>query len=238
LLIAAGHPSLEKLLQSSFDGREKEILAPWAEAVKQQKEDFSSSVTMHFNFPPTVKVACEQYLLYFVEFLKDVGIKATAELREQAGQVLFSVTPDDKDEALDNIREALDIYLQLPMNRGTAIVVSPDTSVEVLKLSGQLNNLQMQFNYALATLQQKDLTIQQRDTTIQYQQRLIEQQITSGQVLIKALQKEADNDEDSESLGTDIIKVKPWSVEAVPFEVDLPELLRRLKEKFGRKRLP
>ena len=74
--------------------------------------------------------------------------------------------------------------------------------------------------------------------TVQYQQSLIEQQITSGQVLIEALQWEAEKGEDTEAVIGDIVKVKSWSVEAVPFEVDLPELFRQLKKKFRRKRLP
>jgi DNA-binding response OmpR family regulator len=147
------------------------------------------TVEMTFNFPEAVKIPCEQYLLYFIEFLKDIGIDATADLREDAGKVLFSVTPKDKDEALDNIREALEIYLRLPVNRNTTVVVSPETSIEVQKLSAQIHHLQGQLYLASAALQQKQLTIQQRDITIEHQQALIQQQIASGQVLVQALQR-------------------------------------------------
>jgi hypothetical protein len=37
-----------------------------------------NAVTSFFSFPPEVKTACEQYLLYFVQFLGDLGIQAEA----------------------------------------------------------------------------------------------------------------------------------------------------------------
>jgi hypothetical protein len=39
----------------------------------------SNSLVAHFNFPESVRVPCEQFLLYFGQFLKDVGVKATTE---------------------------------------------------------------------------------------------------------------------------------------------------------------
>ncbi len=49
-------------------------------------------ITVSFDFPKEVKVPCEQYLLYFVQFLHDIGIEATSDLKHEAGQVLFTVT--------------------------------------------------------------------------------------------------------------------------------------------------
>jgi hypothetical protein len=50
-----------------------------------------------FQFPEETKTACTQYLQYFYEFLKDVGIKAKVAVTEQdSGGVLFSVAPEDK----------------------------------------------------------------------------------------------------------------------------------------------
>jgi hypothetical protein len=68
----------------------------------------SNSLAELFDFPGEVKTACTQYLQYFYEFLKDVGIKAKVNVTEQdSGETLFSVTPENKDAALENIREAL-----------------------------------------------------------------------------------------------------------------------------------
>jgi hypothetical protein len=75
---------------------------------------YHSSIISVFNFPEGLKIPCEQYLLYFAQFLQDLGINATSNLKEEAGKVLFSVTPTDDIEALDKIREALAVYLNLP----------------------------------------------------------------------------------------------------------------------------
>lgn len=72
------------------------------------------SLVTFFDFPPTVKVACEQYLQYFIQFLDDLGIEADSELTSTAGKVLFSVTPRSDEEALEAIQGALAAYLELP----------------------------------------------------------------------------------------------------------------------------
>jgi hypothetical protein len=51
--------------------------------------------------------------LFFVQFLRDLGINATSNLRKKRGSSFFS-TPTDDVEALDKIREALAVYLNLP----------------------------------------------------------------------------------------------------------------------------
>lgn len=61
-------------------------------------------VVTYFNFPEEVKVPCEQYLLYFVQFLKDLGVEAAAELQHEAGQVLFAVKPVDRQRDSFNCR--------------------------------------------------------------------------------------------------------------------------------------
>lgn len=72
------------------------------------------SIVASFNFPKEVAISCEQYLLYFVQFLQDLGVDATSELKHEAGQVLFTVTPTNEQHALNAIRIALDVYLSMP----------------------------------------------------------------------------------------------------------------------------
>jgi CheY-like chemotaxis protein len=188
---------------------------------KRRSDSTEDAVAVHFDFPEAVKVPCQQYLLYFVEFLKDIGIEATANLQDDAGHVLFSVIPKDKDEALDNIWEALQIYLRLPMSRGVA-TVSTETSIEVQRLSAELGMFQSRLMLAGATIQQQNATIQN-----------LQQQVSSGQILIQSLQQD-----EGEPLGTELVKVKPWAPEWLPIEVDLPSLIRILKERIRLRRLP
>ena len=132
-----------------------------------------NSVEVILDLPEPVRVACEQYLLYFVQFLKDLGINVSSELKHDAGQVLFSVTPDDKDDALDKIRAALELYLNLPSSKlvGTASV---DNAIEIQRLVANVQHLQGQLVLAQAIIQAKDATIQSNQLTISRQQYLLE----------------------------------------------------------------
>lgn len=107
------------------------------------------SVVMQFDFPEEVKVPCEQYLLYFVTFLKDLGVEATAELQHEAGQILFAVTPTDKETALDKIRAALEIYLRMsasPVSDSSAL----GSEIAVQRLTGEIQSLQSRLTLARA----------------------------------------------------------------------------------------
>ena len=103
---------------------------------------------------------CKQYLEYFAQFLKDLGINATSNLNEEAGKVLFSVTPTDDKEALDKIREALAVYLNLP-----ASPIVYDDSFAAMRLQQQIENLQHSQRMAVRELQfNEKLLVAQSDT--------------------------------------------------------------------------
>lgn len=181
----------------------------------------SEALIQKFKFPAEVKVACEQYLLYFTEFLRDVGIEANASLREEAGNVLFSVRHNNKDEALENIKIALEIYLNLPSIPILNTSQPLDVGLPVQRLSAQVQFLQSQLTLANATIQQQNFLIAQQNQFIQSQQ-------FSSQVLIDSLKSEDGADE--EPLVGKIISIKEF--EWGPLNLGLPELLRRMKEHF------
>lgn len=196
---------------------------------KQRLSLNTYSLTERFNFPLEVKTACEQYLLYFAEFLKDVGIEVTASITEEARNVILTVEPKNKEEALENISQLLELYLQLP----TSPVVSsyqPDSelSFPAQKLQAQVLQLQSQLTLANAERQYLNATIQQKDTLITQQAQTIQSQQFTAQVLVDSLQKKEDNEEE---LVGKIIRVKDY--EAGPVSIGLPELLRKLKAVFG-----
>jgi hypothetical protein len=86
----------------SLDSIIHEEIAFWGEKVKQicdaaidgllSKLSRGSLFTL-FYFPPAFKNACQQYLVYFAQFLEDMGINANAQMNEDAGRVLFGITP-------------------------------------------------------------------------------------------------------------------------------------------------
>ena len=154
------------------------------------------SLLTSFDFPEELKAPCEQYLLYFAQFLRDLGINATSNLKEEAGKVLFSITPSENIEALDKIREALAVYLNLP---SSPIVF--DESFAAIRLQQQIENLQhsqrmaareLQFSEKLLTaqsdiIQEKNVTISQLQSNNEQQAKIIEK-ITSSSIMMDSVE--------------------------------------------------
>ncbi len=195
------------------------------------------SLVVSFDFRQEVRIICQQYLLYFVQFLKDIGIDATANLEEHTGQVLFSVTPKDENEALDKIRQALEIYLRLPTNPSIATSITPYSDVESQRLASNILHLQSQLVLARVTIRQQEAHIERQETLIR------QQQFLTGDVLIKSLVYDSTQSnniepskkaEDKESLVGDIVHVRKWEPEDIPLSVDLPSIFRWLKKLFGK----
>jgi hypothetical protein len=161
-----------------------------------EQEQFKNSLLTSFSFPDELKVPCEQYLLYFAQFLRDLGINATPNLKEEAGKVLFSVTPNDDIEALDRIREALAVYLNLPSSP-----VLYNDSFQSMQLKQQVENLQhsqrmkememRSAQYVLRLAQQnienQDKIITSQNSFIDNQNKIIEE-ISSKSIMIDSLE--------------------------------------------------
>jgi hypothetical protein len=189
--------------------------------------DRNTLVTL-FDFPQDVSTACEQYLLYFVQFLRDLGIEAGASIKHDARQVLFSVTPNEGAEALDRIREALDLYLRLPDSPEFAAQASGYGDIAVQQLQANIYHLKGQLAVAGAVLQAKNAQIEALQlSNFTYQQMLANEQQIASIPLLPAGTKKAD----AEPLVPGIIVVTEY--EGKGFTVNLPELLRRLKRKFN-----
>lgn len=201
---------------------------------KRVLEKYQSSLTNfllaeRFNFPSEVKIACEQYLLYFAEFLKDVGIEVKTRITEEDESVILAVEPKNKEEALENISQLLKLYLQLPISPiVSSYQPASELSFPAQKLQAQVLQLQSQLTLANAERQYKDATIQQQSHLIAQQAQTIQSQQITAQILVDSLQKK---EEDEEELVGKIIRVKDY--EAGPLAIGLPELLRKLKEIFG-----
>jgi len=173
-----------------------------------EKSPFTNSILSSFMFPKNLKITCEQYLLYFAKFLYDLGINATSDLKEEAGKVLFSITPVDDVEALDKIREALSVYLKLPESP-----IIFDESFKSMRLQQQIENLQhsqrmavreLQFNEKLLAAQsdvlhEKNLTISQLQTVNEQQQKIIEK-ISSKSIMMDSVENKEELEELYEGL--------------------------------------
>jgi hypothetical protein len=176
-----------------------------------------NSVSTFFHFPLGVKTSCEQYLLYFVQFLEDLGISANAEIKEDAQRVLFSVTPLDGPSALEQVRKALEIYLKLPGMPEFGNTAESYPNLAVQQLQANILHLQSQLTLAKASMQVKDATIESLQlSNYQYRQLLGSEEKAKNQ---------------SETLIGDTIHVT--KLEGKGVKVDLPLILKRLKRVFG-----
>jgi hypothetical protein len=172
-----------------------------------------------------VKTACAQYLTYFIQFLEDLGVKADSEIKENAGRVLFSVTPKDGPSALGQIREALDAYLRLPRNPEFGSESAEFGGVAVSQLKANVFFLHSQLALAQAMIEAKDARIEALDLTV-YQQR----QLLTGVSVEKPASSSQDWDQDEPILG-DTVHLTKYEGKIV--KIDFPTILRRLKRSFG-----
>jgi hypothetical protein len=207
----------------------EQIVCDLNEAVEKslREKTYGNAIVTYFNFPSEVKVACEQYLLFFVDFLRDMGIEAKADIQEKTGEVLFVVAPNDKRTALEKIRLALEIFLQLPAEQIEVSPVLSEDAISIQRLSANIHHLKSQLMLAQALLQTKDATIQAQQTTIEYQQRLL-----SGEVVLDSMRNREKESADKEDLLGGAVAITKY--EGKGFEINLPELFRRLRQYFGR----
>lgn len=199
------------------------------ELVRLTKAELSerdtTAVNLVFDFPPPIKNACEQYLLYFVQFLSDLGIEANAEVKEQASKVLFSVTPANEKQALEKIRDALEAYLGLPLAPEFAMAASQFHDVAVSQLRANVLHLQSQIILAKAAIEMKNASLDAKDAQIALLQDRIDLRVFQPQPQLK------EADAGKEELVKDVVSVKKWDYKFL--EINFPELLRKLKRRLG-----
>lgn len=194
---------------------------------KQSRED---SIISLFDFPEQVRVPCEQYLVYFAEFLKNIGINATTDISHQAGRVLFSVTPESKEIALEQIREALQIYLQLPKSFAHSGFTNMQLEPREQQLLANIQHLNGQLMLANAIAYTQGETIQNQRDVIEQQRKIIDATILQQSLLIEA--KDADSLDKEEILGG---TVSLTNLEVKGFQINIPNIYRLLRDKIIKK---
>lgn len=190
------------------------------------------SVTAAFRFPEAISVACSQYLIYFGQFLADIGIDALINLSEDEDCVLFSVTPQDSMEALETIRSALDAYLKIPGDSTFLAESSQSRDIAVLQLRANVSHLKGQLSLAHAIVQAKDATIQALQlSNFQLQQitPLPSLNLTPDRIPQAGA---SHHSKDSEAIIEGLVSIRDSEIKGVV--VHWPELVRRLKRKFRR----
>lgn len=191
-------------------------------------QDEDAPLKAVFSFPQHLEKACEQYLIYFGEFLTDLGISADVQLREVGKNILFSVSPDDKEEALKRVKSALAIYLKLPnVYEESKSEFAMDVDPIIQRHIANIEHLrsQLRLSEAVVRLQASEITSirnalmsTQGSMTI-----IIENSLdvvnTSGQV------------EKREEFFCGALKFIPWK--KGPIEIDAGKIVSSLKRLFG-----
>jgi hypothetical protein len=205
------HISAEKLISKYLEQIEKAVF----EAVKICRLKNDKAIISLFDFPASVRVSCHQYLMYFAQFLKDLGIDADTEIQQKGSSTLFKVIPLNQAEALDQIKEALDAYVNAPaLNDLQQHIYNDD--IAYVQLRANIMHLKSQIMLTNSALQMKDATIQALQLS-NYQL----------QNLLDSNKRESDNEED---IISGVVSLKKY--DGKWFSVDLPAILNKLKRKF------
>lgn len=174
-----------------------------------------------FEFPEGLQTACEQYLMYFSQFLRDLGIRASSKISEDAGQVMFSVSPTDGDEALTRIREALDLYLTLP----SSPIIKSEDSFAADRLEYQVEALKFQIKQREAELRMAHREIEHQDVLL----------LEAKQVILRSHSHPVQPFENHPMLPGKIEKKKAFGLTKIKkaedwgVEIDLGEIFRRIR---------
>lgn len=171
------------------------------------------SIVTSFQFPEEIQTACNQYLIYFTQFIADIGIEVNTEIKQEANRTLFKVTPKNKSEALSQIQEALDIYLGAPDEQNFQIQGINYNNVAVKQWEANIYHLKSQLALANSLLQAKEATIESLHLS-NYQYRQL-------------LQSKENQPERKEDLIDGVVSVTEYQGKG--FSVNFAEILRRLK---------
>lgn len=176
----------------------------------------SDSFITFFTFPQEIKTACKQYLVYFAQFLMDIGIEVDTEIKEEEYNTLFRVTPMNKNESLSKIKDALQVYLNAP--EFDSLNMSAENDVAIMQWQANIMHLKSQLTLSNSILQLKEATIQSLQlSNYQYQQLILD--------------KESKNKSTEEDVIKGIVSIKKY--DGNWFSVNFAEIIRRLKRKLN-----
>lgn len=176
--------------------------------------------TTLFEFPEALKTACKQYLVYFAQFLADIGINVDTSIKEEANKVLFTVITNNGDEALDKIKAALEVYINAPGNPESETISNESKDIAVLQWEANIYHLKSQIALQQAILQTKDATIE----ALQLSNYRLKEEITTA----KQIEENTTGLKEEKFMGG-TLAIKKY--DGKWFSIDSPEFIRKLKRK-------
>lgn len=174
------------------------------------------AIFTYFQFPENIKSACKQYLIYFVQFLADLGIFVDTELKEELNYTLFKISPKDKNESLEKIQEVLNVYLNVPQDNSVKVLFIEENDIAVKQWEANIYHLKSQLLLAQSVVQAKDAAIESLQlSNFQYKQ------------LLESYKKKEDAEEE---VIKGVVSVNKYKGKG--FSINLAEIIRRLKRKI------
>lgn len=167
--------TLAELIQN-HSNKVKKIIEE--EKVRLANINFEETFIKIFNFPDEYKNIYSQYLMWFGEFLKNLGINVNVTTQNNQGQTSLIVSPKDAPELLDEIEKQFYLYLQLPYVE----VLPPQREMSIqeqhtfMAIRQQIQMLEMQVETKDSLLLNHNSTIASLNTTVARQADLIETQ--------------------------------------------------------------
>lgn len=133
------------------------------EFLKQKKYEENNGVTAIFQFPHHLKTSCEQYLTYFAEFLRDMGVHTNVSLEGRGYDTFFKTVPKDSKQALKKIQEALIIYLSIPVAAEHELRVLENDN---LKYKMAFERLKLQYGFFKKQLHLNETELELRNALV------------------------------------------------------------------------
>ena len=184
---------------------------------KSNLENKDERVLIELNLAEEIRTPCEQYLMYFSQFLADLGINASSELSHDGSKTLFAVIPKDQNQALNVIADALASYLSLSTELDLYSQEIKNKDIALMQLESNVMHLKSQLLLANSVLEAKNSTIQSL-------------KLSNEQYIVSTPSPKVENEE---NLIGDLVKVKEYKGKLI--SVDTPKILKKLKRVFRQK---
>ena len=113
-----------------------------------------------FEFPAEYKNICSQYLIWFGEFLENLGIDANVSTEQSKNQTQLIVSPNECPELLTEIEKLFYQYLSLPY----AELLPPESNSPQHEILA-FQSLKMQVQHLQTQIQMKDAVISSNQIT-------------------------------------------------------------------------
>jgi len=119
--------------------------------IEQSKDDVFIKI---FEFPAEYKNICSQYLIWFGEFLQNLGLDANVSTEQSKNQTQLIVSPNECPELLTEIEKLFYQYLSLPY----AELLPPESNLTPQELHAY-QAVKMQVQHLQTQVQMKDSVI-------------------------------------------------------------------------------